>query len=101
MRGRAAQVAIALAVSATVASTGGIPVNAAGSTYIDVSNSNPKAGDLITVRVRASESDTLTLTYDNTLLDPQQINAAGYSRAGNKISFNGISGTITFRAVDQ
>lgn len=101
MKRRAAQAAIVLAVSAAAVFTGETSVNAAGSTYIDVSNSSPKAGEVITVKVRASESDTLTVTYDNTLLDPQQINAAGYSKAGNKITFNGISGTITFRAIDQ
>lgn len=101
MRQRAAQVAIALVVTATAASAGEIPVNAAGSTYIYVSDSRPKAGETITVRVRATKSNTLTVTYDNTLLDPEQINASGYTKVGNKISFNGISGTITFRTIDQ
>lgn len=71
---------------------------AAGTTTIRVSDSAPSVGDGVSVNVIASESDTVSVTYNTEVLQLTG-SSVEYTTNGNTISFQGIDATFQFKAV--
>ena len=74
-------------------------VFAEGTTMIDLSNKNPSVGDTVTMTVTGSESSTITIKYNSSVLSFSNCNVSGYSTDGNTVTFTATSGSVTFSAV--
>lgn len=76
-------------------------VFAEGTTMIDFSNKSPAVGDTVTVTVSGSESSTITLKYNGSILSFSSCNVSGYTTDGNTVSFAATSGSVTFSVVGE
>ncbi|MBQ5430181.1 MAG: hypothetical protein IIU28_00865 [Lachnospiraceae bacterium] len=72
-------------------------VLAAGSTSISLSSNSVSKGDTLTVTVIGSQSSTLSLKYDNTMLE--LVNGGSATASGNVLTVSASSATYKFRAI--
>ncbi len=79
-------------------SSGSITTYAAGSTIIDLSTKSPKVGEKITMTVTGSESSTITVKYNSSVLNFTDCNVSGFTTEGNSVTFTGTNGAVTFTA---
>lgn len=75
------------------------PVFAAGTTQIKIDSTSAKVGDTVNVTVTGSESGTISLKYNNNVL--QLNNAGGATVNGNIITFTGTSANISFSTIAE
>ncbi|MCR4610786.1 MAG: hypothetical protein K5644_02695 [Lachnospiraceae bacterium] len=73
-------------------------VLAAGTTALSVSNNNPAQGDTFTVTATATESGSMVVKYNSSVLSVAGCDAAGFTQSDGVVNFNGTRGTITFKA---
>ena len=71
---------------------------AEGTTMIDLSNKSPAVGDKITMTVTGTDSSTITVKYNGSVLNFSSCNVSGYTTDGNTVTFTGASGAIEFVA---
>lgn len=71
---------------------------AEGTTMIDLSNKSPSVGEKITMTVTGSDSSTITVKYNASVLNFSSCNVSGYTSDGNTVTFTGTSGAIEFVA---
>ena len=75
-------------------------VRAEGTTTIHVSSSNVTVGDTLSVTVTATESGSISLTYNAEVLQFSDCSTT-YTTNGNVVTFDGSSATIRFSCIAQ
>lgn len=73
-------------------------VTAAGTSALSVSTSNPMQGDTFTVTATATESGSMTVKYNSSVLSVVSCDAPGFTQSNGEVNFTGTRGTITFKA---
>ncbi len=76
-----------------------LTAHAEGNTTIHISPENPKVGDTVTVTVKGSASDTISVTYSSSVL--KITDAGGATSEANKLVFTGTQGKFTFTATAE
>lgn len=75
------------------------PVAAAGTTQIKLDSTTAEVGDTVNVTVTASESGTVSLKFNNNVL--QLENAGGATVNQNVLTFTGTSASFTFSTIAE
>ncbi len=92
---------LAFLMVCTLACSVGLVSHAAGTTTMYLSSNSPKVGDSLKLTVTGSESSTITVKYNATILNFVSCDAAGYSTSGNSIVFKGKTGNIDFKVAQS
>ncbi len=74
---------------------------AEGTTMIDLSNKAPSVGDKITMTVSGSDSSTITIKFNSSVLNFSSCNVSGYSAEGNTVTFTAKDGAVEFVAATE
>lgn len=79
----------------------GESASAQGTTTIYLSKNNPVVGDSLTVRVQASESGTVTVKYNSSVLQLQSCDVEGYRVDGNKVTYTAQVANLVFQSIAE
>lgn len=74
---------------------------AEGTTMIDLSNKSPAVGDKITMTVSGTDSSTITVKFNSSVLNFSNCSVSGFTTDGNTVTFTAKSGTIDFVAASE
>lgn len=72
-----------------------------GSTSIAVSSSSVDVGDTITATIQSTASDTVTVSYNGSILTLTNCSASGYTTSGSTVTFTGQNVKLTFTAASS
>ena len=78
-----------------------IGVQAEGTTSIAVSKSAMELGDKVMVTVQGSESATMNIKYNASVLTLADCNAQGYTTSGNVVTLTATTAKLTFTAAGE
>lgn len=75
-------------------------VDAAGNTLLQITNRSPKVGDTFTVNVSGTESATIKLTFNSSVLSLTGASVDGTTNS-NSFTFSGKSADLSFKAIAE